>query len=85
MAEKYLEAEDLVKDGKWTEKWGDQECLMRTLLENEGAIYDDGTYTLYDKIDQILGLVWVTYDTSSASLYAVMSYPQYLPYSQCLS
>ena len=70
LAEKYLEAEQLVADGKWEEKWGDDECLMRTFLEND-AIIDDGTYTLYDKIDQLLGFVWVSYDTTSLSLYVI--------------
>ena len=69
-AEKYLEAEQLVADGKWEEKWGDEECLMRTFLEN-GAIIDDDTFTLYDKIDQLLGFVWVSYDTTSLSLYVI--------------
>lgn len=59
-------------DGKWEEKWGEEECLMRSLIEADAMDFDVGdgeTFTLYDKLDQLLSLVFAAYDTTSTSMY----------------
>jgi len=85
LVDKYLEAEQLVADGTWSEKWGDEQCLMRFYLENKcsmGDMLPDGKppYTLYDRIDELLSFVWVAYDTTSTSLtnvvYAAHTHPE---------
>lgn len=79
IADKLLDAEQLVNDGTWSDKYGDSECMLRSFLEG-GALVDFDSDDLYDKVDQLLSMVFAAYDTTSSSLnnliYAAWQHPE---------
>eukprot|EP00486_Rosalina_sp_Unknown_P011603 CAMPEP_0201592870 /NCGR_PEP_ID=MMETSP0190_2-20130828/190639_1 /ASSEMBLY_ACC=CAM_ASM_000263 /TAXON_ID=37353 /ORGANISM="Rosalina sp." /LENGTH=300 /DNA_ID=CAMNT_0048051819 /DNA_START=571 /DNA_END=1473 /DNA_ORIENTATION=- len=80
LRKKFIEAEELIKNDKWTDKYGDEQCVLRGLMENDDVFDNDGEYGLYDKVDHIISMIWAAYETSSVSLnnlvYAMHKYPE---------
>ena len=71
---KFIRAAEMTQNSEWTE-----ECLIKGLFEND-AFFDDGTYTVTDKVDQTIGLAFAAYDTSATStsnlLYSMHKHPE---------
>jgi len=79
LGDKFLEAQALVADGSWEEKYPGADCMLRGMLEND-AIYDpSGDYSVYDKVDFVQLLTTAAYDTTATTLtnlvYCMSKYP----------
>ena len=77
---KYVEAEQLILNNEWKDKYGDEQCVLSGLLENDAVFDNGGEYGLYDKVDLITVLTFAAYDTSATSLtnlvYAIHKHPE---------
>ena len=81
LCEKYALAENLIKNGEWEKEFGDdEECVMKSLLENNGIFDNGGEYGIEDKVDFTITIAFAAYDTTATSLtniiYALHKHPE---------
>jgi len=78
---KYQEAERLTAEKQWDAQYGSEsQCLLRSMMENDGIFDNEGTYALEDKVDNTLALAFAAYDTTSTSManliFAMATHPE---------
>jgi len=80
LSDKYVEAERLVADGAWDDKYPNAGCLLRSLLENDAIYNPNGDYSLSDKVDFVQLLTGAAFDTTATTLtnlvYCFWKYPE---------
>merc|ERR1712087_398624 len=80
LGDKYVEAQRLVRDRSWEEKYAGADCMLRGMLENDAIFDPRGDYSLYDKVDFIQLLTGAAYETTATTLtnlvYCMSRYPE---------
>jgi len=80
LADKYLEAEQLIDDGVWDDKYPNTDCLLRGMLQNDAIFNPNGDYDLVDKVEFVQLLTAAAYDTTATTLtnlvYCFWKYPE---------
>lgn len=80
LSDKYLEAEQLIASETWNDKYGDADCLLRGLLQNDAIFDPHGTYDVVDKVEFVQFLTAAAYETSATTLtnlvYCFWKYPE---------
>jgi cytochrome P450 len=68
LGDKFVEAEELIASASWEDKYGDADCLLRGMLENDAIFDPTGTYDLCDKVQFVQLLTAAAYDTTATTL-----------------
>ena len=80
LGDKFKQAEKLIKNGEWKNKYGDEECIITGLIENNAIFDNNGEYGSYNKMESVLQLLQASHDTTATSMsnlvYCMHRHPQ---------